>query len=244
MIIKVEELSKSFGGVKAVNKVSLTLERSEIRALIGPNGAGKTTFFKLLAGNLTPDSGRVIFEDEDIAGMKPYEIYRRSIHKTFQNLNLYPKMTVFESVQLAFISQNKKCWDLFSWMGRIFEEQVMALLHQVELADKAAVQSASLSHGEKRRLDLAIALAGNPKLLLLDEAASGLSPEEAREVMALIIRLARERQLTVCFIEHDMSFVFGLAERISVLHMGQIIAEGDPDQIRSNDMVKRIYLGE
>ena len=244
MIIKVEGLNKSFGGIKAVNNVSLSLQRSEIRALIGPNGAGKTTFFKLLSGNLKPDSGRVIFEDEDIAGLKPYEIYRKQIHKTFQHLNLYPKLTVFKSVQLAFVSQHGKRWDLFSWMGRMFEDEVMDLLHKVELVDKAEVQSGALSHGEKRRLDLAIALAGDPKLLLLDEAASGLSPDEAREVMALIIRLARERELTVCFIEHDMSFVFGLAELISVLHMGELIAEGDPDEIRNNETVKKIYLGE
>lgn len=244
MIMKVNKLSKSFGGVKAVSEVNFTLKRNEIRALIGPNGAGKTTFFKLLAGNLTPDTGKIFFEDEDITGLKTYEIYRRSIHKTFQHLNLYPKLTAFESVQLALLSLNKKNWDLFSWAGRKYEEEVLELLHSVELKNKSHLISSSLSHGEKRRLDLAIALAGTPKLLLLDEAASGLDPAEAHEVMTLIIRLARERELTVCFIEHDMSVVFGMAEKISVLHLGSIIAEGSSDEIKNNEMVRKIYLGE
>lgn len=244
MIIKVTNLSKSFGGVKAVDNVSLSLEKSEIRALIGPNGAGKTTFFKLLAGNHKPDSGEVIFDNEDITGMKPYEIYRRSMHKTFQHLNLYPKLTTFQSVQLALFSQHGKRSDLFSWAGRTFEPEIMELLQSVRLEGKADMLSSSLSHGERRRLDLAIALAGDPKLLLLDEAASGLSPEEAEETMKLIIGLARERKLTVIFVEHDMSFVFGMAERISVLHMGSLIAEGSPDEIKANNDVKKIYLGE
>src|ERR1035437_1517726 len=128
MIINVEGLCKSFGGVRAVDYVSFTLKRNEIRALIGPNGAGKTTFFKLLAGNLIPDAGKIIYENENITGLKTYEIYHRSIHKTFQHLNLYPKLTAFESVQLALLSQKKNNWDLFSWAGRRYEEEVMELL--------------------------------------------------------------------------------------------------------------------
>jgi branched-chain amino acid transport system ATP-binding protein len=244
MIIQVEKLSKAFGGIRAVNDVSFTLNRNEIRALIGPNGAGKTTFFKLLAGNLTPDSGKITYENEDITAMKTYEIYHKSIHKTFQHLNLYPKLTAFEGVQLALLSQNKKNWDFFSITGRMYNREIMDVLHSVELDNKSHMQSRFLSHGEKRRLDLAIALAGTPKLLLLDEAASGLDPLEAHEVMELIVKLARERELTVCFIEHDMSVVFGMAEKISVLHLGEIIAEGSSDEIKNNEMVKKIYLGE
>jgi branched-chain amino acid transport system ATP-binding protein len=244
MILKVKGLCKSFGGVRAVNNLDFMLNPREIRALIGPNGAGKTTFFKLLGGNLTPDAGKIFFEGKDITGLKTHETYRLSIHRTFQHLNLYPKLTAFESVQLALLSQNRKIWDFFSWTGRKYETEVMELLRNVELVDKANFESAALSHGEKRRLDLAIALAGNPKLLLLDEAASGLDPAEAHDVMELIIRLANEMELTVCFIEHDMSVVFGLAERICVLHLGSIIAEGSSDEIKNNEMVKKIYLGE
>jgi branched-chain amino acid transport system ATP-binding protein len=244
MILEVESLSKSFGGVMAVNRVSLTLEKGEIRALIGPNGAGKTTFFKLLAGNLSPDGGRVQFEGENITGMKPYRVYRKGIHKTFQHLNLYPNLTAFESVQLALLSQHGRSLDLFSRVGRMFEPEVLDVLKSVGLDDKPDTLSSALSHGERRRLDLGIAVAGKPKLLLLDEAASGLAPEEARDIMALVIRLAEERDLTIFFVEHDMSVVFGMAERISVLHMGTLIAEGSPDDIRANEEVKKIYLGE
>jgi len=244
MIIEVEGLSKSFGGVTAVNDVSLSLKKREIRGLIGPNGAGKTTFFKLLAGNLSPDRGQVLFEGEDITGLKPYKIYRKGIHKTFQHLNLYPNLTAFESVQLALFSQHNRRSDLLSWAGRMFESEVVEVLRSVGLEDKSEVLSSALSHGERRRLDLGIALAGSPKLLLLDEAASGLAPEEAREIMDLVTRLARERDLTIFFVEHDMSVVFGMAERICVLHLGTLIAEGSPDEIRMNEEVKKIYLGE
>jgi branched-chain amino acid transport system ATP-binding protein len=244
MIIEVDALSKSFGGVMAVNQVSLSLRKSEIRALIGPNGAGKTTFFKLLAGNLPPDGGQVQFEGEDITGLKPFKIYRKGIHKTFQHLNLYPKLTAFESVQLALLSQHGRSSDLFSRVGRMFESEVLDVLQSVGLGNKSEILSSALSHGERRRLDLGIAVAGSPKLLLLDEAASGLAPEEAREIMALVIRLAKERDLTIIFVEHDMSVVFGMAESISVLHMGTLIAEGSSDEIRANEKVKKIYLGE
>jgi branched-chain amino acid transport system ATP-binding protein len=243
MIIEVEALSKSFGGVMAVNSVSMSVKRREIRALIGPNGAGKTTFFKLLAGNLSPDGGQVLFEGADITGLKPYRIYKKGIHKTFQHLNLYPNLTAFESVQLALLSQHGRTSDLFSRAGRMFESEVSAVLRSVGLGDQSEVLSSALSHGERRRLDLGIALAGEPKLLLLDEAASGLAPEEAREIMAMVIRLAKERDLTVFFVEHDMSVVFGVAERISVLHLGTLIAEGSPDDIRMNEKVKKVYLG-
>jgi branched-chain amino acid transport system ATP-binding protein len=244
MIIEVKGISKSFGGVMAVSQVSLSLRKGEIRALIGPNGAGKTTFFKLLAGNLRPDRGRVLFEKEDITGFPPHKVYRKGIHKTFQHLNLYPKLTAFESVQLALFSEHDRRSDLFSRAGRMFETEVQEVLRSVGLEGKEEVLSSSLSHGDRRRLDLGIAVAGRPKLLLLDEAASGLAPEEAREIMALVIRLARERELTVFFVEHDMSVVFGMAEGISVLHLGTLIAEGSPEEIRKNEKVKKIYLGE
>jgi len=244
MILRVEGLSKKFGGVSAVNNVSFALEKNEIRSLIGPNGAGKTTFFKLLAGNLKPDSGKIVYENEDITGMKTFHIYHKSIHKTFQHLNLYSKFSPYESIQMAFLSQKKKNWNFYSFTGRAYNKEIMEILHSVELANKTNIKTAFLSHGEKRRLDLGIALAGTPNLLLLDEAASGLGPAEAEDFMKLIVKLARERALTVCFIEHDMSVVFGMAEKISVLHLGEIVAEGTAEQIRNNEMVKKIYLGE
>ncbi|MEW6184118.1 MAG: ABC transporter ATP-binding protein [Thermodesulfobacteriota bacterium] len=244
MILEVQDLEKSFGGLKAVNNVSLVLKRNEIRALIGPNGAGKTTLFKLIAGNLCPDKGKIIFEGQEITRLKPYEAYQKGIHKTFQHLNLYPRLTAFQSVQLALFSANGKGLNVFSWARKMFREEALELLHSVGLAEKADMLSSGLSHGERRRLDLAIALAGNPRLLLLDEAASGMAPKEAREAMELIIGLITKMGLTVLFIEHDISIVFNVAEKISVLHQGALIAEGAPAEIRMDKEVQRIYLGE
>ena len=244
MILEVQALEKSFGGLMAVNNVNLVLKRNEIRALIGPNGAGKTTLFKLIAGNLNPDKGKILFEGEEITNFKPYEAYRKGIHKTFQHLNLYPRLTAFQSVQLALFSAHGKGLNVFSWASTMFREEALELLNSVGMAEKSDMISSGLSHGERRRLDLAIALAGNPRLLLLDEAASGMAPKEAREAMELIIGLITKMGLTVLFIEHDISIVFNVAEKISVLHQGALIAEGSPAEIRNNEEVKRVYLGE
>lgn len=244
MILEVQELVKSFGGLMAVNHVNLRLKRNEIRALIGPNGAGKTTLFKLIAGNLNPDRGKIIFEGEDITNLKPYEVYRKGVHKTFQHLSLYPRLTAFQSVQLVLFSANGKGLNIFSWASRMFRDEVLELLNSVGLTQKADMLSSSLSHGERRRLDLAIALAGKPRLLLLDEPTSGMAPKEAREAMELIIGLTSKVRVTVLFIEHDISIVFNVAEKISVMHQGSLIAEGAPAEIRNNKEVQQIYLGE
>jgi len=244
MIIEIKGLNKSFGGLTAVKNVDLALKRNEIRALIGPNGAGKTTFFNLIAGNLMPDRGKIIFEGTDITGLKPYEVYRRGIHRTFQHLSLYPRLTVFQSVQLALLSANKKELNVFSWVKRMFRNEVLELLHSVGLESKIDALSSALSHGDRRRLDIAIALAGKPKLLLLDEPASGLSPQEADEAMKLFIGLAKKLGLTIFFIDHDISIVFSMAERISVMHEGSLIAEGLPNEVKNSSKVQQIYLGE
>lgn len=244
MILEIQKLAKSFDGFKAVNDVTLMVKQHEIRALIGPNGAGKTTLFKLIAGSLNPDRGKVLFQGEDITNLKPYEVYHRGVHRTFQHLNLYPKLTAFQSVQLALFSANGKGLNLVSWAKRMFHDETMILLRNVGLDQKADMLSSELSHGERRRLDLAIALAGKPKILLLDEAASGMAPQEAREAMELVIELTRKMGLTVLFIEHDISIVFSVAEKISVLHQGTLIAEGAPAEIKDNKLVQQVYLGE
>jgi branched-chain amino acid transport system ATP-binding protein len=243
-MLEINNLSKSFGGLKAVNEISLRIDKNEIRALIGPNGAGKTTLFNLISGKLFPTGGKILYEGKDITGLKPYEIYGMGIHRTFQTLSLYPKLTVFQSIQLALLSAKEKKYNFVTRANNLFHDEVFEILRKVQLDHKANILSSSLSHGERRRLDLGIAITGKPRLLLLDEAASGMAPNEAAETMTLIIGLARDHGLTVFFIEHDMSFVFGMAEKVSVMHYGSLIAEGSVGEIKNNKKVQQVYLGE
>ena len=243
-MLEITDLSKSFGGLKAVHELSIRIHKNEIRALIGPNGAGKTTLFNLISGKLIPTEGEILYEGKDITNRKPYEIYRMGIHRTFQTLSLYPKLTAFQSIQLALLSANEKKYNFVTRAKHLFHDEVFEILRKVKLDHKANVISSSLSHGERRRLDLGIAIAGKPRLLLLDEAASGMAPNEAAETMTLIMGLAKDLGLTVFFIEHDMSFVFGMAEKVSVMHYGSLIAEGSVEEIRENKKVKQVYLGE
>ena len=242
-MLKVEGLSKSFGGFVAVRDVSFELKARETHAIIGPNGAGKTTFFHLVTGYLRPDRGSVIFNGAPIAGMAPHRIVRRGLARSFQQINIYPRMTVFENVQVARIAQSGHTFRLFALSARLHREEVRELLELVGLADEAPEVAGELAYGKQKQLELAITLATEPELLLLDEPTAGMSPGETAATVRLIQQIKEARDLTVLFTEHDMSVVFGIADRVSVLHHGGIIASGPPGEIRRDPEVRRVYLG-
>ena len=244
MIFEVRGLSRAFGGVMAVYNVDLQVAEGAIHAIIGPNGAGKTTFFNLVTGYLKPTSGTVAFRGQDITRRAPYQICRKGIARSFQRVNIYPKLTVFENVQLAVLSKEGKTLNLFRPSRKMALKETERVLEDVGLSDQAASLANSLSHGDKKRLEFGITLGNEPQLLLLDEPTAGMSPEETEATMLLIDRLAKERALTVLFTEHDMGFVFGIAKKITVLHQGAVLAEGMPEEIRQNREVQRVYLGE
>jgi branched-chain amino acid transport system ATP-binding protein len=244
MILRVEGLSKSFGGLMAVYNVSFSIQRGERCAIIGPNGAGKSTLFNLLTGHLHPDRGRVYFQEEEITGLPPHRICRKRISRSFQRVNIFQMLSVFENIQVALLAVQRKSKMIFSPARKMARQETERLLENIGLQGQREVISGTLSHGDQKRLELGIALAGNPLLLLLDEPTQGMSPDETAATMALIDRITREREITLLFVEHDIGTVFALAEVIRVLHLGSLIAEGKPDEIRANDEVQRIYLGE
>jgi branched-chain amino acid transport system ATP-binding protein len=243
-MLEVRDVRKAFDGFQAVAGVSLQIARGEIAAIIGPNGAGKTTFFNLITGHLKPDAGAVVFEGRDITAMAPHDIARRGVGRSFQRVNIFPKLTVFENVQAAFIAHRGRGLDPFRRVDHLFRAETEALLASIGLAGRAEAVSAFLSHGGQKQLELGIALASEPRLLLLDEPTAGMSATETRETMRLIERVTRERGLTLVFTEHDMEVVFGIAEKIAVLHQGRVIADGSPAAVRADPEVRRVYLGE
>lgn len=243
-ILKTEGLVKAFGGVQAVFQVNLNVEEGMMHAIIGPNGAGKTTLFNVITGNYRCDTGRVIFQGEDISGLSPSDICRKRLGRTFQILSFFPNFTVFENVHVATLNKYKKRFDFFNPARKIAQEETLETLALVGLHEQENSQAKELAYGDRRKLDVAIALASDPKLLLLDEPVSGLSPKESEEMMELISSLARKKDITVLFVEHDMDVVFSTSEKITVMHEGQIIAEGMPREIRENERVRKVYLGE
>ena len=243
-LLEVADVSRSFGGFQALGGVTLRVEPGEISAVIGPNGAGKTTLFNVITGHLVPDSGRVGFSGRDITGQPPHAICRLGLARSFQRTNIFPRLTVFENVQIAILSHEGRAYGVWSPARSLARERTMAVLEDVGLAHRAADASGSLSYGDQKQLELGIALALEPTLLLLDEPTAGMSPQETRASIALVERIARQRKLTVLFTEHDMDVVFSVAQSIRVLHQGRIIAEGRPEEIRGHAEVKRVYLGE
>jgi branched-chain amino acid transport system ATP-binding protein len=243
-MLEVRGLAKSFGGFQAVSGVSFTVRRGSVSAIIGPNGAGKTTLFNLITGHLRPDAGEVVLLGRDVTGIAPHDLCRLGVGRSFQRTNIFPRLTVFENVQAAYVSHRGRGWNLFTPMERLYRDDTEALLASVGLSDKAAEVSGFLSHGNQKQLELGIALALEPELLLLDEPTAGMSATETRESIALIERLARERHLTLLFTEHDMDVVFQIAQRLTVLHQGRVIADGAPDEVRRDRDVRRVYLGE
>jgi branched-chain amino acid transport system ATP-binding protein len=243
-MLEARDVTKSFGGFTALSGVSFDVPRGSISAIIGPNGAGKTTLFNVLTGHLVPEAGRVVFNGRDVTGIAPHDLCRLGMGRSFQRTNIFPRLTVFQNVQAAFVSHRRRGFDLVTPVERLYRAETEEVLAAVGLRERAGEVSAFLSHGAQKQLELGIALALEPELLLLDEPTAGMSAAETRESIALIERLARERALTLLFTEHDMDVVFGIARRITVLHQGRIIADGPPDDVRRDPDVRRVYLGE
>jgi len=242
-MLRVEAVKKWFDGFLAVNEADLVVEKGEIIAVIGPNGAGKTTLFNLITGQLKPDTGRIIFKNKDIAGVPPYEICKKGISRSFQIVNIFSRLTVFENVQVAMLAHQKKTLKLFSpTKGQVIQE-TREILDNVGLYDKAKSISGSLSHGDQKVLEIAIALGNRPELLILDEPTAGMSPEETSGTIKLINRLTNDLGLTILFCEHDMELVFSIAHKIMVMQQGKSIIQAKPDQVRDNKEVQEAYLG-
>jgi branched-chain amino acid transport system ATP-binding protein len=243
-MLELQDLHKRFNGFAAVSGVSFRLEKGTIMAIIGPNGAGKSTLFNLITGHIEPTAGRVLLAGRDITGAPPHEICRLGVGRSFQRTNIFPNLTVFECVQAAVLAHHRKGSNFWLRADQLYREQTEALLESLGLADKASSLAGELSHGNQKQIELGIALASDPDILLLDEPTAGMSSVETHETIALIARIAAERGLTLLFTEHDMEVVFSIAGHIAVLHQGRLIAEGKPDDVRRDPEVRRVYLGE
>ena len=243
MFLRTQELVKDFGKLRAVNRVSLDVRQGDVHAIIGPNGAGKSTYFNLITGYHPADEGRVFFKGEDITRLPSYKRCKLGITRSFQITSIYPKLTVYESVLMALLSHRKVTLNFFSSAKKFFKSDIWRILEDVGLTDQANALGDSLSHGDKKRLELAVTLGTEPNMLLLDEPTCGMSPEETESTMVLIQKLAKERGLTILFTEHDMGVVFGMSKRISVLHQGTLIADGTPQEVRASEQVQQVYLG-
>jgi branched-chain amino acid transport system ATP-binding protein len=241
-ILEVEKLEKSYSGFQAVKGVSFALQAGEMLALIGPNGAGKSTCFNMINGQIEPSAGRVRMFDRDVTGMAARDIWRLGVGRTFQIAATFGSMTVAENVQTALLSYRRR-WTAARWAAGYYREEATDLLTLVGMAEQARRSCAELAYGDVKRLELAIALANAPKLLLMDEPAAGMAPSERAALMTLVTRVARERLIGVLFTEHDMDAVFGHADRILVLNRGNLIAEGSPAEVRANAEVQSVYLG-
>jgi branched-chain amino acid transport system ATP-binding protein len=244
VILRTVGLRKHFGGVQAVGGVDLSVPSGDVRAIIGPNGAGKTTLFNLITGDLAHDAGAVYLDGAEVSGLPPHRLCRRGLARTFQITSIFRRLSAFENVQTAFLTHHRRHYNLVARARALYRAETQALLERVGLGAEAAKPSGILSHGDQRRLELAIALAGAPRLLLLDEPTAGMAPRERHELMALVADIARATGLTVVFTEHDMDVVFAVARRITVLHQGTVLAEGPPAEVRANPEVQRVYLGQ
>jgi branched-chain amino acid transport system ATP-binding protein len=242
-MLMVEAVDKSFGDFMAVCQANLSVGKGELVAVIGPNGAGKTTLFNLITGQLCPDRGKIVFRGEEITGLPAYEICKKGIARSFQIVNIFPRLTVFGNVQVAVLSQQGMSSHLFFPARRQATEETSEILRSVGLSDKAMNIAGSLSHGDQKILEIAIALGNEPEMLILDEPTAGMSPEETVGTLDLIKLLARERGLTILFCEHDMDVVFSIAQSIMVMHQGRTLIQGRPEEVRENKGVQEAYLG-
>jgi len=242
-VLSVRALSKAFGGVRAIDDVSFDIERGEFLAMIGPNGAGKSTCFNTINGQLAPDSGAILLEGQDIAGMAPREIWRLGVGRTFQVATSFSSMTVIENVQMALISHAREIYRLWRPAASLHRERALDLLAQVGMRDAADRPSRELAYGDVKRVELAIALANEPRLLLMDEPTAGMGARERHALIELVKRLVVERDISVLFTEHSMDVVFAFADRIVVLARGRLIADGDAAAIREDAQVREVYFG-
>jgi branched-chain amino acid transport system ATP-binding protein len=242
-VLQVEGLHKAFGGVQAVADVSFAIAAGELLALIGPNGAGKSTCFNMLNGQLRPDAGVVRLQGRDIVGLRPRVIWRLGVGRTFQITATFASLSVRENVQMALYSHAGRLMSLFARFGSELRREADELLAQLGLLDQADRACGVLAYGDLKRVELAMALANQPRLLLMDEPTAGMAPRERVALMGLTARLARARDIAVLFTEHDMDVVFSQADRIIVLDRGQLIAGGRPAEVRANPDVRAVYLG-
>jgi branched-chain amino acid transport system ATP-binding protein len=242
-MLVVENIHKSFDNFVAVNGAELRVNKGELVAVIGPNGAGKTTLFNLITGQLKPDKGKVLFNDEDLTRLPTYDICRKGIARSFQIANIFPRLSVFRNVQVSVLSEQGQSKRLFSPAHRFAVDETNRILDSVGLLDNAENIAGSLSYGDQRILEIAIALGNEPQLLILDEPTAGMSPEETASTMALIKRLAETRGLTILFCEHDMDVVFNTAQSIMVMHYGRTIVQGKPEEVKADPDVQEAYLG-
>jgi branched-chain amino acid transport system ATP-binding protein len=242
-MLQVEGVIKSFDDFIAVNGANLNVSKGEIVAVIGPNGAGKTTLFNLITGALKRDRGRIVFKGEDIGELPPYEICKKGISRSYQIVNIFPRLTVFENVQVAVLSYQRRSSNLFRPAQGIAVNETKSILESMGLSDKEKSIAGSLSHGDQKILEIAIALGNEPELLILDEPTAGMSPEETQATMELVKRLANQRGLTILFCEHDMDIVFSIAQSIMVMRYGQTIIQGSLEEVRNNKEVQEAYLG-
>lgn len=242
-VLEVTGLAKSFGGLKAVDDVSFHLDAGEMLAVIGPNGAGKTTCFNMIGGQLGADAGRIMFAGIDISALPARKIWRLGVGRTFQITATAPSMTVRENVQLALLSHHGRTGHMWRPAASLYLAEADELLARTGMADQAGRAAGVLAYGDLKRLELAIALAHAPKLLLLDEPTAGMAPSERSDLMQLIADIVADRNISVLFTEHDMDAVFAHADRIVVLNRGQVLAEGSVDEVRGNERVREVYLG-
>jgi branched-chain amino acid transport system ATP-binding protein len=242
-VLVVRSLSKAFGGVRAVSEVGFTVGQAEFLAMIGPNGAGKSTCFNMINGQLTPDSGEILFEGRNIAGLAPRAIWRLGVGRTFQVAATFGSMTVVENVQMALISHAGEIYRFWRPAAAQHRERALGLLAQVGMQEAADRPSRELAYGDVRRVELAIALANEPRLLLMDEPTAGMGARERHELIALVKRLVVDRKISVLFTEHSMDVVFAFADRIVVLARGRLIADDTASAIRDNPLVREVYFG-
>lgn len=245
-LLQVENLQKSFGGLKATRNVSLIVEEGELSSIIGPNGAGKSTLFNQITGLIRPDSGRILFNGQDITGVPAHKIVRLGIGRSFQRSNIFPRLTTYENIQVAVLNYQRHGGNLWRWRNNFAEAntRIEQILESIGLQAQRNRLSGQLALGDQKRLEIGLALALEPKLMLLDEPTAGMSPEETASTIALIEKLVREFKMSLLFTEHDIAMVFGISKIIRVLHYGEIVAQGTPKEISGNVEVQRIYLGD
>ena len=242
-VLSVSALTKSFGGVQAVRDVSFAVRAGQLLAMIGPNGAGKTTCFNMVNGQIKPDSGGVAIGGVEVSGKAPREIWRLGVGRTFQITATFASMTVRENVQMTLLSHHHRLASWWPHATHLYREQAQALLERVGMADQAQRQCSVLAYGDLKRVELAMALANAPRLLLMDEPTAGMAPAERIALMALTADIVRERGIAALFTEHDMDVVFAHADRVVVLNRGSVIAEGAPEAVRADARVREVYLG-
>lgn len=245
-LLRTEKLRKYFGVVSATDDIDLQIDEGVLTSIIGPNGAGKTTLINLLTGNILVDSGKIFFYNEEITHLPIHKRVKKGICRSFQIMNIFPKLSVFENLQIPVLSLLNQSLSFFKPVHchTNVNERVEKLLNEIGLKDKKDLPAGTLSHGDQRLLEIGLAMAPEPKLLFLDEPTAGMNPLERVKVLENIRRLSKEKQSTFVIVEHDMDIVFSLSDRIIVLHRGQILADGKPDEIKQNEDVRKVYLGE